>query len=176
MDQERQHVIPACERGHVVLIRRGVDRQPPAVHKQRYRFLQAVVIFSDIFRQSLIGFGFVPIVLDNTGGHGFHDRERTVDRKFVTIVFSFPVLLTFFRRNTVTYQIAVIPVGYITKVHIVFLGEFFYFLFRKTGVWRKLTRSHHGIFREHIQGRVLPILLDRQDTGHIGKSYMPVIL
>ena len=56
------------------------------------------------------------------------------------------------------------------------MGERFYLLFRKPRVGRELARGHHGIFREHIQRRVLPVFFDRQDSGHIGQGNMPVIL
>ena len=46
--------------------------------------------------------------------------EWAVDGKPVAIVFSFAVFLALFGRDTITYEITVIPVGNIAKVHSVF--------------------------------------------------------
>ena len=66
MDEEREHVIPAVEGGHVILIGRGINLQPAAIHEESHRVFQAIIVHTDVLRQGFVGLGLVPVITDVT--------------------------------------------------------------------------------------------------------------
>ncbi len=71
--------------------------------------------------------------------------------------------------------ISVIPVFSFDKIHPKTLAEFSDFRLCKTGIFLKNALVRHGIFREHIQGGMFPVLFNRKNPRHIGKRHIGLV-
>ena len=73
-------------------------------------------------------------------------------------------------------SVPIVPVADFCKVHLITPAQFLHFYFRKAGVFLKVKLVCHGVFPEHVQRRMLPVFLYRQDSRHIRQRDIRLIL
>ena len=151
MHQQREHVIFRLKSAHVILKTARVYRSTPAAQHLHDVTPQPVKIHIHIDFQRIVYLGGSPIIGKSMAEHRLHHRLRVID------------MLKVFK------HISVIPTARFIKVHVIPHAQFFYFILGKPGVLFQRLLIRHGIFREHIQGRVFPVLLNRQNPCHVRK-------
>ncbi len=72
--------------------------------------------------------------------------------------------------------VAVISCFRFLKAHAVFIAKLLDFILCKTKIFCQFARICHGVFGKRIEGGVCAVIFDWQDSGHIGKRNIILIL
>ena len=148
MNQKCEHIVLGLEGSHVVLGGGGVYPAARAAKHPHNCLPEPVEIQIDIDLQRLIGLCAGPVALALPPPHRVHHRLWVVDMDAV-------------------HQIAVVPSLHVLEIHTRTGAQSMDLLLCKTEKHGQLRRVKHGVFLEDVQGRMLPILLDGQDSRHI---------
>ena len=151
MNQQREHVVLCPEIAHVVLEAARISPDAPSAQHLHDVAPQAIIIHVHINLQRIVSLRGSPVIRENPAEHGFHHGFRIVDMPV------FPEL------------VPVIPMTGLFKVHVIPCAQFLDLFFRKASVFFQHPLVCHGVFQEHVQCGMCPILLHRQDARHISQ-------
>ena len=158
MNQQREHVILGPEIPHVVLEAPCVDPDASASQHPHDIRPEPFEVHIHINFQRLVGFRRRPVIGKLPAAHSLYHGLRIV------YMLIFPEF------------ISVIPTAGFRKVHAETLAQSLHFLFRKAGILLEIPLIRHGVFPEHVQGRMQAVLFYGQDACHIGKGDILLIL
>ena len=157
MDQQRKDIILRLKITHIILETQSIHFHPlPSEHLHNIH-PKPVKIHIHIDLQRLISLCRSPVIRENAISHCRYDRSWIID------MFKLPK------------TVSVVPITDRVKVHIIPAAQTFYFIFCKTGIFFKDKLLRHRIFPEHIQCRMLPVLLHRENPCHIRKRNIRLV-
>ena len=130
MNHQRQDIILPLKAGQIIRKPHSIDCDINTSYQLRYRLRKAMIIFADIFKESLCSRCLCPIRIKIFILYGLYNRIRIVYR-------SDPLKM-----------ISVIPHFHGIKMNIPLLAEFPYLILCKPDKFSKFTRFYHRILFE----------------------------
>ena len=149
MDEYGEHIVLAADDGHVVQEGGGVHLAVSASQHLDDVVLQPLIVHLDVVGHGIVGTCAGPVTAATAASQSHHHRVGVEHRRLIT------------------YLVAIIPLHQFVFVHLVFLGQCFYFLACESEVLRHVEGFHHRILHKIVECRLGLILLDGENARHI---------